>query len=184
MPYPSKPLGDYERAFEMGREIEPPALPMPETIKGTNPQGGAPTLSLPTAASPADWVEPRKLPKGLPIPTPGEGPYWERISLPEPPTQHTLYAPIPWDRKDVEKNWSPVIEQMAESMWQRYQDLPPEQKALPAWQQVAKNPQEAAYTVWARMLANKTGERSRLKQEASEAVRTHPVYRWLQSLGR
>ena len=173
MAYPQKPLADYDRSFEMGRDVQPPAMPTPDTLKVPRVQGGAAPLSDTQKVTPA-------LPA---MPTAGEGPYWNRLPAPAAPTRHTLYPNTPWERGDVEKQWNPLIKGMGDRLWQTYQALPAEQKALPAWQQVAKNPQEAAYSIVARSLANAANVRSELKPEAASTVQTGNLFRWLNAIG-
>jgi hypothetical protein len=185
MAYPQKPLADYDRSFEMGRDIQPPALPTPDTLKVPRVQGGASPLSDTQRATPAipggDGI--RAIPAIPAMPTKGEGSYWNRLPLPATPTRHTLYPNTPWERGDVEKQWNPLIKGMGDRLWQTYQALPAEQKALPAWQQVAKNPQEAAYSIVARSLANAANVRSELKPEAASTVQTGNLFRWLNAIG-
>ncbi len=206
MPYPGKPLSDYERAFEMGRPIEAPAMPTPDILKAPNIQGGAPKLGVvgsdgatkffdqktpglpakPSVVKPPEVaIEPRYTTPAFPAqPTPGPGPYWERTPLPEAPQRHTLYPAVPWDRKEIETQWGDYIKQLGESIWERYQKLPPEQKALASWQQVAKNPQEAAYSIVARTLANTAKLKSGLTPQGAANTQNSGLFRWLRSVGR
>ena len=205
MAYPNKLLGDYERAFENGRDVEPPGIPMPPSANPPSATGGAPRLQgleatgeLPSAKLPDLFPATPRQPqrslgevaayqrqqRALQRPTPGEGPYWMRLEPPEAPTRHTLYPAIPWDRAEVEKQYAPLIKQMGDTLWERYQKLPAEQKALPAWQQVAQNPQQAAYTVVARALANKANIRSEMNPEGARRTQGSELFRWLHTLER
>lgn len=196
MPYPGKPLSDYERAFEMGRDIEPPAMPTPEALKTPSVVGGAPKLDAGSSGGLATSFNTNvtppptppevqyTIPAFFPVPKAGPEPYWVRTPPPEAPTNHTLYPAVPWDRKEIEGQWGDFIKNLGDSIWKRYQALPPEQKALAAWQQVAKNPQEAAYTIVARSLANAARVKSGLTPEAASNIQNSDLFRWLHSVRR
>ena len=180
MAYPEKPLTDYERSHENGGDIKPPPMPTPEALKVPRIQGGAPKLTETTNSDIS--VTPARSP-GFVSPTPGDTPYWERLPPPNAPTRHTLYPASPWKREDVDKQWGGIIKPLGDRLWDTYQKLPPEQKALPAWQQVAKNPQEAAQSIMTRALINQAGVRSELKPETASSIQTGSLFRWLNVLG-
>ena len=178
MAYPKSPLQDYERAFEMGKDIEPPAIPMAPLVKVSGNDGGAPRL--PEVKEPRRPVWETKRPE---LPVKGDGPYWMRTPAPQAPVSHTLAAPVSWKREDIEKTHGEAIKQLGDQLWERYQTLSPQQKALPAWQQVAQNPHQAAYTIMTRALANSVHIGSGLTSEAAKRIQQGYIYRWLMAVG-
>jgi hypothetical protein len=190
MAYPTK-MKDTESEDvvpKKGDLLPEPAATMP--LPKTEATGGAP--ELPEAQKATVHPLPTFQETGGKIAQPrpeGWVPIYQRQPN-QPPDREVLYPPSPWKREDVDTHWGDLIEEMGTKLWERYQALDPKQKAMPIWQQVGKNPQEAARSMVLRVLmgqgnvpARKMGQ-GEITEEQRLSMANQKVYQWFRFLQR
>jgi hypothetical protein len=166
MAYPKQPRGEDVQSEIRTKLPTPPEIGVPP-LPGTNPSGGAPKIKPQVVTAPE---------------VPSVKPFWQNSEARQP-TRRVLYQPSPWKREDVSKLWQPAMDILGKILWQRYQGLPPEQRAKASWQRIAQNPQEAARTIFTRALMNRAQLAPvELDPLEKQGVQQSDNWKWFQSV--